>query len=84
MHSSAISEPDLVDCETQEPAHAATALHYAQLMLSWRMRHANKDLTHLVVTDQGLVEREGAGRQLGLASRCLCPTRPSRSCDLVV
>ena len=62
MHSSAISEPDLVDCETQEPAHAATALHYAQLMLSWRMRHANKDLTHLVVTDQGLVEREGAGR----------------------
>eukprot|EP01051_Picozoa_sp_SAG22_P016611 SAG22_NODE_2377_length_2637_cov_1.511032_1_plen_59_part_00 len=31
------------------------ALEYAQKMLSWRMKNAERMLTHLMVTDNGLV-----------------------------
>ena len=31
------------------------ALEYAQKMLSWRMTNAERMLTHLMVTDSGLV-----------------------------
>jgi hypothetical protein len=38
-----------------DAAHAAVALEYAQKMLSWRMKNAERMLTHLMVTDSGLV-----------------------------
>ena len=42
---------------SQDPAHAATVRDYAQRMLSWRMRHADRTLTHYRATPQGLDRR---------------------------
>jgi len=44
----------------QDPAHAATLAAYAQRMLSWRMGHADRTLTHLCSSAHGLTT--GAGR----------------------
>lgn len=41
---------DLAD----DPTHAETVKHYAQRMLSWRMRHADRTLTHYRSTPAGL------------------------------
>ncbi len=40
-----------------EPAFAATTLHYAQMLLSWRQTHEDQTLTHKMATSRGLVER---------------------------
>ena len=41
-----------------DPAYAATVLDYAQRMLAWRMRHAERTLTGMKLTEhKGLVER---------------------------
>jgi len=40
-----------------EPAFAATALHYAQMLLSWRQTHEDHTLTHKMATRRGLIER---------------------------
>ncbi len=40
-----------------EPAFAATTLHYAQLLLSWRQTHEDQTLTHKMATSRGLIER---------------------------
>ena len=40
-----------------EPSHAATVRDYAQRMLSWRMRHADRTLTHYRSTPNGLERR---------------------------
>jgi len=40
-----------------DPAHAETVKHYAQRMLSWRMRHADRTLTHYRSTPAGLERR---------------------------
>jgi len=44
---------DLVSDET----HAATLLACAQRLLSWRMTHEERTLTHLALTDDGVVSR---------------------------
>ena len=40
-----------------DPAHAGTVKHYAQRMLSWRMRYADRTLTHYRSTPAGLERR---------------------------
>jgi arylsulfatase A-like enzyme len=44
-----------------DPAHAATVRDYAQRMLSWRMRHADRTLTHWRATPGGLEHRLAKG-----------------------
>ncbi len=41
----------------EEPGHQAVVAEYAQKMLSWRMRHAERTLTHLSASPAGLVDR---------------------------
>lgn len=41
----------------EDPAHFATALRFAQKMLSWRMAHDEKALGRLAITSEGVVER---------------------------
>ncbi len=41
-----------------DPAHAATVRDYAQAALSWRLRHADRTLTHYRATPDGLERRE--------------------------
>ena len=46
-----------------DPAYASTVLDYAQRMLAWRLRHAERTLTGMKLTAHaGLVERRGARR----------------------
>ena len=40
-----------------DPAHQGTVLSYAQKMLSWRMRYAERTLTHYAASPEGLVVR---------------------------
>jgi hypothetical protein len=37
-----------------DPAHAGVVRDYAQRMLSWRMRHADRTLTHYRASPNGL------------------------------
>ena len=43
-----------------DPAHATVVKDYAQRALSWRMRHADRTLTHFRATPTGLEERGAA------------------------
>jgi arylsulfatase A-like enzyme len=47
---------ELVD-RSRDPAYVALLLEYAQRMLSWRMEHADRALTHLALTPEGVFER---------------------------
>lgn len=38
-----------------DPAYAGAALQYARRMLGWRLRHADRTLTGLAISDNGLV-----------------------------
>ena len=44
--------------QAENPAYASLVLEYAQKMLSWRMNHDEQTLTHLALTDDGIVSRE--------------------------
>ena len=43
--------------EAGNPAYLPLVLEYAQKMLSWRMNHDEQTLTHLALTDKGVVSR---------------------------
>jgi arylsulfatase A-like enzyme len=43
-----------------DPTHAPAMLACAQQMLSWRMTHDERTLTHIRLTHQGVVERATA------------------------
>jgi len=43
-----------------DPAHAPVMLACAQRLLSWRMTHDERTLTHIRLTDEGVVERATA------------------------
>ena len=52
------SDPAQIVNRAGDPAYAATVLDYAQRMLAWRMRHAERTLTGMKLTGhKGLVER---------------------------
>ncbi|HEY5106953.1 MAG TPA: alkaline phosphatase family protein [Caulobacteraceae bacterium] len=40
-----------------DPAHATTVLACVQALLSWRMTHEDRTLSHLALTSKGVVER---------------------------
>jgi hypothetical protein len=40
-----------------QPEYAATMLVYAQKMLNWRLKHADKTLTGYAASPEGLTER---------------------------
>jgi arylsulfatase A-like enzyme len=62
-------DPDeLVDRAT-DPAYGATVLEYAQRLLSFRMRHAERTLTGALVTPQGVIEARRRGRRRVLNRR---------------
>ena len=42
-----------------DPAHAGLLNEARGRMLSWRLRHADRTLTHLCATPAGLVDRRG-------------------------
>ena len=43
--------------EADNPDYLPLVLKYAQKMLSWRMNHDEQTLTHLALTDDGVVSR---------------------------
>jgi arylsulfatase A-like enzyme len=52
-------DPDMLVNRAADPALASTVLGYAQRMLAWRMRHADRSLANAKVCPLGLVERHG-------------------------
>jgi arylsulfatase A-like enzyme len=49
-------DPDHFVDRAGDPAYAPQVLEYAQKMLSWRMEHADRTLTNLVVTPAGVLD----------------------------
>ena len=47
-----------------DPAHAATVRDYAQRALSWRMRHADRTLTHYRSSPAGLQRRDPPAKEV--------------------
>ncbi|MEJ6591999.1 MAG: sulfatase, partial [SAR86 cluster bacterium] len=41
-----------------DPSYLPKVLEYAQKMLSWRMNHDEQTLTHLTLTEDGVVSRK--------------------------
>lgn len=54
----AVRTPNL-DALAANPAHAALLNEARDRMLSWRLRHADRTLTRLCATPEGLVDRRG-------------------------
>lgn len=50
------NDPDEFENLAGDPACSAQVLDYAQRMLSWRMEHAERTLTNLVVTPAGVLD----------------------------
>jgi arylsulfatase A-like enzyme len=50
-------DPDEMTDVAGDPAYLATVLEYAQKLLSWRMNHDEQTLTHLTLTEGGVVSR---------------------------
>ena len=65
-------DPDHFENRAGDPAYAPRVLEYAQKMLSWRMEHADRTLTNLVVTPRGVLDfrrvHRGPGRRAARAS----------------
>ncbi len=51
-------DPDQFNNVANDPEYREKVLEYAQTMLSWRMRHADRRLTGYSASRHGLVERE--------------------------
>jgi arylsulfatase A-like enzyme len=52
-----IQDPHEMHDLAGKPEMAATVLHYAQKMLSWRLSHADRTLTNMQLTKEGVVSR---------------------------
>lgn len=50
-------DPGELQNQADNPEYASLVLRYAQKMLSWRMNHDEQTLTHLSLTDNGVVSR---------------------------
>ena len=51
------NDPKELRNQAQNPDYLPRVLKYAQKMLSWRMNHDEQTLTHLALTDDGVVAR---------------------------
>ena len=49
-------DPDEFEDRAADPACAPRVLEYAQQMLSWRMEHAERTLTNLIMTPAGVLD----------------------------
>lgn len=56
-------DPDQLVNRAEDPDYAPLVLRYAQKMLSWRMQHDERTLTHLHI-DKGVFERADARRMV--------------------
>lgn len=52
-----VKDPQEMHNLAGKPEMAATVLHYAQKMLSWRLTHADRTLTNMQLTKAGVVSR---------------------------
>jgi arylsulfatase A-like enzyme len=50
-------DPDELHNLADDPAYTDLLLEYAQKMLSWRMAHDERTLTHMLAEPEGMVER---------------------------
>ena len=50
-------DPDEMDDRSGDPAYLPMVLTYAQKLLSWRMNHDEQALTHIALTEDGMVAR---------------------------
>ena len=50
-------DPGEMNNQADNPEYLPLVLEYAQKMLSWRMNHDEQLLTHLAITDDGVVSR---------------------------
>jgi arylsulfatase A-like enzyme len=57
-------DPDGLENRAEDPDYRDLVLEYAQKMLSWRMAHADRTLSGMVVGPQGLVTRSHTERRL--------------------
>ncbi|MBT3899321.1 MAG: sulfatase, partial [Gammaproteobacteria bacterium] len=51
-------DPQELNNLADSPEYLPLVLEYAQKMLSWRMNHDEQTLTHMALTDEGVVTRE--------------------------
>ena len=51
------ADPEQLYNRAEDPSYLETVLEYAQAMLSWRMRNADKRLTGFSASEDGLIER---------------------------
>jgi arylsulfatase A-like enzyme len=51
------NDPEETQNLAEEPDYQAVLLHYAQKLLSWRMRNEYSELDNLITSDDGLVEK---------------------------
>ncbi len=52
-----VEDPAQLVDRSRDPACAGLVAEYAQKLLSWRMRHADRALSTMMVTHRGLVSR---------------------------
>jgi arylsulfatase A-like enzyme len=50
-------DPHEMENRAEDPAYLTRVLEYAQKLLSWRMNHDEQTLTHLALTEDGVVAR---------------------------
>jgi arylsulfatase A-like enzyme len=51
-------DPEELNNLAENPDYGPRVLEYAQKMLSWRMNHDEQTLTHLELTDKGVISRQ--------------------------
>jgi arylsulfatase A-like enzyme len=54
-----VADPEETRNLAADPAHAALLSEARARMLDWRLRHADRTLTHLCATPAGLADRRG-------------------------
>ncbi|WP_260854812.1 sulfatase/phosphatase domain-containing protein [Mesorhizobium amorphae] len=52
-----VEDPDETTNLAEWPDMTPTVLHYAQRMLDWRLTHAERTLTNMMITQAGVVSR---------------------------
>ena len=50
-------DPNELVNQANNPEYLPRVLEYAQKMLSWRMNHDDQTLTHIALTEQGIISR---------------------------
>ena len=54
------NDPEELVNQVNNPDYFQLVLEYAQKMLSWRMNHDEQTLTHIKLTDKGIISQDVA------------------------